>query len=222
MATTILLADDHQLIREGIRSLIEKLPGLKVVGEAGDGRTAVSLARKLAPDIVIMDISMPELNGIDAARQILDDSPRTRVVVLSMHSDKRFVAAALKAGASGYLLKDGMSAEVADAIRAVAAGQTYLSPRIAGVVVEDYVSNLPAGPATAGAAAAGAVLTAREREVLQLIAEGKTTKRIAAALHASVSTVETHRRHIMEKLQLFSVAELTKYAIREGLTSPDQ
>jgi DNA-binding NarL/FixJ family response regulator len=217
MATTILLADDHQLIREGTRSLIEKQPDLKVVGEAGDGRTAVSLARKLAPDIVIMDISMPELNGIDATRQIIENSPRTRVVVLSMHSDKRFVAAALKAGASGYLLKDGVSAEVSDAIRAVAAGQTYLSPRIAGIVVEDYVSNLPAG-----AAAAGAVLTAREREVLQLIAEGKATKRIAASLHASVSTVETHRRHIMEKLQFFSVAELTKYAIREGLTSPDQ
>jgi DNA-binding NarL/FixJ family response regulator len=217
MTLKILLADDHNLIREGLRSLIEKQPGMTVVGEAADGRTAVRLARKLAPDIVVMDISMPELNGIDATRQILEASPKARVIALSMQSDKRFVAAALKAGAAGYLLKDGVSAEVSDAIRAVAAGQTYLSPRIAGVVVEDYVSNLPAG-----AAKAGSDLSAREREVLQLIAEGKTTKQVAATLHTSISTVETHRRHIMEKLHLFSVAELTKYAIREGLTSPDK
>ncbi|MCX5654809.1 MAG: response regulator transcription factor [Planctomycetota bacterium] len=217
MTLKILLADDHNLIREGLRLLIEKQPGMTVVGEAADGRTAVRLGRELTPNIAIIDILMPELNGIDATRRILEASPKTRVIVLSMQSDKRFVAAALKAGAAGYLLKDGVSAEVSDAIRAVAAGQTYLSPRIAGVVVEDYVSNLPAGAAKAGSA-----LSAREREVLQLIADGKTTKQVAATLHTSISTVETHRRHIMEKLHLFSVAELTKYAIREGLTSPDK
>jgi DNA-binding NarL/FixJ family response regulator len=217
MPLKVLLADDHDLIREGLRALLENEPDLVVVGEADNGRDAVRLARDLQPNVIVMDIAMPDLNGIDATTQVVAQAPRTRIIALSMHSDRRFVAAALKAGAAGYLLKNCAFAELADAIRTVAANQTYLSPRIAGVVVDDYVSRLPVA-----ADASGPALTPREREVLQLLAEGKATKQIAAALHASVSTIETHRRHIMNKLGLHSVAELTKYAIREGLTTSEQ
>ena len=210
----VLLADDHRIVREGLKSLLQAQNDMEVVAEAGDGREAMEMAEEFGPDVVVMDVAMPHLNGIEATRRLMSDHPDTKVVALSMHSDRRYVAEALKAGASGYLLKDGAFDELADAIRTVMNNKVYLSPRIADVVVEDYVRHLPkAGPS------AFAALTSREREVLQLLAEGKATKQAAAALHVSVKTVETHRRQIMEKLDLHSVAELTKYAIREGLTS---
>jgi DNA-binding NarL/FixJ family response regulator len=210
----ILIADDHRIVREGLRSLLESQPDMKVVGEADNGRTAVEMAKELAPDIVVMDIGMPDLNGIEATRQVVNAQLPTKVIALSMHADRRFMSEMLKAGASGYLLKDGAFDELTVAIRSVAANKVYLSPRIADVVVEDYVRHLPKAEPSAFAA-----LTPREREVLQLLAEGKATKQVAAVLHVSTKTVETHRRQLMEKLDLHSVAELTKYARREGLTS---
>ena len=227
----VLLADDHRIVREGLRSLLEGQPDMQVVAEAADGRQAVQMAREMGPDVVVMDVAMPQLNGIEATRQIAADEPGMKVVALSMHSDRRFVSEALKAGASGYVLKDGAFDELIGAIRAVVSDRVYLSPRVAGVVVEDYVRRLPArgnGGHSSHAAAeetarrgAFDALTPREREVLQLMAEGYATKEVAHRLHVSVKTVETHRRQIMEKLDLHSVAELTKYAIREGLTTLD-
>jgi DNA-binding NarL/FixJ family response regulator len=214
MSYRILLADDHRLMREGLKTLISGESDLEVVGEAEDGRGAVSLALELVPDIVIMDVAMPGLNGIEATRQILKQAPSVRVIALSMHSDRRFVGEMLKVGASGYLLKDGAFDELVRAIRAVLAGQTYLNPRIASIVIEYHVRR----PQTENSSA-WSVLTSREREVLQLLSEGKTSKLIAAQLHISAKTVESHRRQITDKLGLRSVAELTKYAIREGLTS---
>lgn len=216
MNTKILLAEDHKIVREGLRSLLDNEPGLEVLGEADNGRTAVQLTRTMKPDLVIMDVSMPDLNGIEATRQIISERPGTRILALSMHSDKRFVADILKAGASGYLLKDCAFEELVAAIRSVASGQTYLSPGIAGPVIQDYLRRL-AEPEHSSYA----LLTPREREILQLLAEGRSTKQIAVYLHVSIKTVETHRRRIMEKLDIHSVAELTKYAIREGLTSLD-
>jgi DNA-binding NarL/FixJ family response regulator len=214
--TRVLLADDHMIMRQGLRSLLAGTTGLDVLGEAGDGRTAVQMALKLSPDVVVMDVGMPDLNGMEATRQIKAQAPGIKVIALSMHSDGRFIAGMFKAGASGYLLKDSAFEELARAVRTVAAGQTYLSPRIAGVVVEDYLRGKD------GAAPTGvSLLTDREREVLQLIAEGRSTKETADLLHVSVKTVETHRGRIMARLGLHSVAELTKYAIREGLTSLD-
>ena len=239
----VLLADDHRIVREGLKSLLEAQADMQVVAEAGDGRQALELAAEHEPDVVVMDVAMPQLNGIEATRRLMNDQPDTRVVALSMHSDRRYVAEALKAGASGYLLKDGAFEELVSAIRAVVANKVYLSPRVAGVVVDDYVRRLPSDgrndgrsdgrsdgngngdAADRGNGEGGPVpsafqkLTPREREVLQLMAEGFATKEIAARLHVSVKTVETHRRQLMEKLQLYSVAEVTKYAIREGLTS---
>jgi DNA-binding NarL/FixJ family response regulator len=229
----VLLADDHRIVREGLKSLLQSQADMQVVAEAADGRQAVQMARELAPDVVVMDVAMPQLNGIEATRQIAADEPGMKVVALSMHSDRRYVSEALKAGASGYVLKDGAFEELITAIRAVVSNKVYLSPRVAGVVVEDYVRRLPGrgnGGGTAAHAAGGAAdeaarrgafdaLTPREREVLQLMAEGYATKEVAHRLHVSVKTVETHRRQIMEKLDLHSVAELTKYAIREGLTT---
>lgn len=212
MTTRILLADDHKIVRDGLRSLLEKLPGMVVIGEASDGRAAVQLTKELSPDIVVMDLTMPYLNGIEATQQIRQNSPATRIIALSMHSDKRFVLQVLRAGASGYLLKDSAFEELATAIRAVNANKTYLSPPMADLVLKDYLQQLPkSGPSVYS------LLTGREREVLQLIAEGKTTKETASLLTVSVKTVETHRQRIMEKLQIRSVAELVKYAIREGL-----
>ena len=213
MSIRVLLADDHKIVREGLRSLLEKEPGMKVIGEAENGRRALSLARELSPDVVVIDVAMPDLNGIEATRQLMTRSPGVRVVALSMHSDRRFVAEMLRAGASGYLLKDCAFEELAQAIRTVAEDQTYLSPRIAAPVIKDYVNRL-----SVSYSSAYSTLTPREREVLQLLAEGKTTKEIASRLHISVKTVETHRRKIMGKLDIGSIAELTKYAIREGLT----
>jgi DNA-binding NarL/FixJ family response regulator len=187
---------------------------MEVVGEAENGRLALELARQKKPDVVIMDVSMPDLNGIEATRQMLVDQPGVRVIALSMHSDRRLVAGMLQAGASGFLLKDCAFDELARAINAVMSNQPYLSPRIAGTVIQDYVRRMtPSESPTADA------LTAREREVLQLLAEGWSTKQIGSHLHVSVKTVETHRRQMMDKLSLHSIAELTKYAIREGLTS---
>jgi DNA-binding NarL/FixJ family response regulator len=188
---------------------------MTVVGESDNGRTAVDQVHELHPDVVVMDVGMPDLNGIEATRRILAEEPHCKIVGLSMHSDRRFLSEMLKAGATAYLLKDSAFEELAAAIRAVVAGQVYLSPRIANAVVEGYLHGASPGKQPS----AFAVLTSREREVLQLVAEGLATKQIATSLHVSVKTVETHRRQIMEKLDLHSVAELTKYAIREGLAS---
>jgi DNA-binding NarL/FixJ family response regulator len=212
MSVKILLADDHAIIRQGLRSLLEKESEIEVVGEAEDGRKALHLVRELAPDIVVMDITMPNLNGIDATRQIVSRNPKTRVIALSIHSNKRFVADMLKAGASGYVLKECLFDEFVQAIRTVAGGDTYLSPKITGMVVSDYVEYLAASRSVS-------ILTEREHEVLQLLAEGKSTKQISLELHVSPKTIEANRRQIMEKLNIHSIAELTKYAIREGLTS---
>ncbi|ODS34804.1 MAG: DNA-binding response regulator [Candidatus Scalindua rubra] len=214
MSIKIFLADDHKIVRDGLRSLLEKQPDMEVVAEAEDGRTTVRQVQKLLPDVVIMDISMHDLNGIEATRQIIAKSPRIKVLALSMHSDKRFIAGILSAGASGYLIKDSTFKELINAIRAVVSDQIYLSPRIAGIVTEDYVNYL-----TATDSSASSILTVREREILQLLAEGKTTKQVASQLHVSVKTIETHRHRIMDKLGIYSIAELTKYAVREGLTS---
>jgi len=213
----ILLADDHGIIREGLRALLAKQNGMEVVAEADNGRSAVQLAKKLHPTVAVIDVSMPDLNGFEATRQIVASVPGVKVLALSMHSDKRYVSEMLKAGASGYLLKDCAFEEVSHAIAAVLRGEVYLSPRIVGVVIEDYL-NQSAGQETAPDAA----LSAREREVLQLIAEGRSTKQIAVSLNVSPKTIETHRHQIMEKLDMHSVAELTKYAIRQGLTSLDE
>jgi len=216
MSTRILLADDHKIMREGLRSLLDEALDMEVVAEAEDGRTAVQLAKKLSPDVIVMDITMPDLNGVEATRQILRDAPRAKVVALSMHSDRQFVARMLEAGASGYVLKDAAFEELATAIRAVVTGRVHLSSRITGLVVEDYVQRLPGTEPKVSSP-----LTPREREVLQLLAEGKGTKEAARLLHVSPKTIETHRRNIMERLNLHGIAELTKYAIREGLTSLD-
>jgi DNA-binding NarL/FixJ family response regulator len=183
------------------------------VGEAENGRATVHLAKKLAPDIIIMDVAMPDLNGMEATRQIIADSPGVKVIAVSMHSDRRFVAEMLKAGASAYLSKDYAFDELENAIRTVVANKVYLSPDISGVVVDSYVRHTPKPESSAFS-----LLSDREREVLQLLAEGKTAKEIADQLHVSIKTVETHRTNIMTKLNIHRVAELTKYAIREGLT----
>lgn len=212
----ILLADDHRLMRDGLRALLERESGFEIVGEAADGITAVQLSRELAPDIVIMDVAMPDLNGIEATRRIKAELPEVKVLALSMHADRRFVKRMLAAGASGYMLKACAFEEVAKAARAVMAGRTYTSPRITDLVLEDYIHQL-----SGAADEEGTLLSDREREVLQLLAEGKSSREIADRLHVSVTTVDTHRKHIMDKLGLHSVAELTKYAVREGLTALD-
>jgi DNA-binding NarL/FixJ family response regulator len=214
MKTKIILADDHKIIREGLRSLLEKQLDMEVIAEAYDGLTTVRLVQKLLPDIVIMDIGMPDMNGIEATRQIMTETKGVKVIALSMHSDRRFVLQMLKVGASGYLLKDSAFEELISAIHTVMANQPYLSPKITDVVVKEYLHGIPKNESTVFT-----ILTAREREVLQLLAEGKTTKQIASALNISVKTIETHRQQIMKKLNMHSIAELTKYAIREGLTS---
>ena len=214
MAIRILLADDHRIVREGLRSLLEKQSGTEVIAEAENGRTAVDLSRTLKPDVVIMDITMPDLNGIEATRQIIAESPGIKVIALSMHSSRKLITEMLSAGASGYLLKHSAFEELGKAIEAVTSNQTYLSPKIAGTVVKDYLYCIEGKDFSAVPA-----LTNREREVLQLLAEGKTTRQVAACLHVSIPTIESHRKQIMDKLGLPSIAELTKYAIREGLTS---
>ncbi len=214
MTLRILLADDHKILREGLRSLLEKQADMTVVAEADDGRSAIEAIQSQPTDVVIMDIAMPGLNGIEATRQIRSRHPRVKVIALSMHSDRRFLIGMLQAGANGFLLKDSAAEELITAIRAVVGGHAYVSPAIANVLVEDVLRRTPA----AGPAAPPQPLTPREREVLQLIAEGKSTKEIAGILHVSGKTIESYRLKIMAKLDLHSVAELTKYAIREGLS----
>lgn len=214
MSVRLILADDHKIMREGLRALLAKQKEIEVIAEADSGRGVIELCSQLHPDVVVIDISMPDLNGIDAARQITRQAPDIKVIALSMHSDKKYVKEMLAAGASGYLLKDAAFEELGMAIATVLKNKTYLSPQITDTVVKDYVNeNVPRD------SIASTALSAREREVLQLIAEGKSTRDIAAKLYVSVKTVETHRKQIMDKLGLNSIAELTKYAIREGLTS---
>jgi DNA-binding NarL/FixJ family response regulator len=214
VTTRIILADDHGIMREGLRALLEKQSGIEVIAEADNGRTTVELSRELKPDVVIIDIAMPDLNGIEATRQIVAESPGVKVIALSMHSDRKFVREMLSAGASGYMLKDSAFEELDKAVSTVNDNKTYLSPGIAETVVKDYL-----GKIVTDNSAASIALTNREREVLQLYAEGKTTKQIASLLFLSIKTIETHRKQIMGKLGLNGIAELTKYAIREGLTS---
>jgi len=216
MTIRVLLADDHNIVREGLRSLLEKEPDIEVVAMADNGRTAVRLAGELKPDVAVLDIAMPEMNGIEATRRINRVNPEIRVLTLSMHSARRFVTEALSAGSKGYLLKDCASEELVRAIRTIAADETYLSPKVAGLIVKDYLKHSPDS-----APSAESCLTIREREVLQLIAEGESTKEIAFKLGVSIKTVETHRQQIMKKLNLNGVADLTRYAIREGLTPLD-
>jgi RNA polymerase sigma factor (sigma-70 family) len=214
MMVKILLADDHKIVRDGLRDLLSQQTNIQVVGEADNGRITVQTARELSPDLVIMDITMPELNGIEATRQIKTMNPDTKIIALSMHSDKRFISEIFKAGASGYLLKESAFEELIKAIRAVMRNQTYIRPQIASQMLKEYL-NLTNMDNTS----VFSILSPREREVLQLLAEGKSTKEIADNLNVSVKTIETHRQQIMEKLNIHNIAELTKYAIREGLTS---
>ena len=212
----VVLADDHQIVRHGLRSLLSAEPDIKVVGEADNGRAVVRLVQELSPQVVIMDISMPDLNGIEATRQILSDSSGVKVIALSMHSDSLFVLNMFKAGASGYLLKDCALEELVKAVRTVMNRKIYLSPSISDILIKDFVIGWSPEDSTSSAYS---ILTAREREVLQLMAEGKTTNQIAESLCISVKTVEAHRKQLMTKLDIHSVAELTKYAIRQGLTT---
>ena len=214
MAIRIVIADDHQIVRQGLKLLLEKESDMEVVGEAEDGHSAVTLARDLTPDVVVMDVRMPEMNGIEASHQILSELPEVKVIALSMYSDLRFVTDMLKAGAQGYLLKDCAFEELTQAIRLVMAQKTYLSPGIAEILVKDYVTLR-----SSASQSVSSRLTPREREVLQMIAQGKRTSQIAELLHINVKTVDTHRQQIMHKLRTKSIAELTKYAIREGLST---
>ncbi len=211
----ILLADDHALVRAGMKSLLESTEGFEVVAEASNGREAVRLARTIGPDIALLDIAMPELNGLDAARRLAAESPGVKVLILSMHADAGYVREAMQAGTAGYVLKDASVDELELAIRAALRGERYLDPRVSKHVIEGYVRGLQAeepGPA----------LTPRQREILQLIAEGRSTREIAERLHLSVKTVETHRAQLMDRLDIRDVAGLTRYAIRIGLVSDER
>ena len=212
MSISILLVDDHGIMREGLRSLIEHREGMKIVGEASDGRAAVTLARQHRPEIIVLDVMLPDMNGVEAARQLLKKSPKSKLIALSMHSDTRLVAGMLQAGAKAYLLKDCSFDEMVRAIEAVADNKSYLSPEIAARVRSQFVTH-------GDGDGLHSALTVREREVLQLIAEGQSTREVARTLHVSVKTIELHRQQIKKKLGLESVAQLTKYAIREGLTT---
>ena len=209
----ILLADDHTLIRGGLRLIIEQHPDLSVVGEAEDGRQAVALAASLKPDVAVLDIGMPNLNGIEAAKQITEGDSGTAVVVLSMHRDETYILRALKAGVRGYLLKDSAESDLVRAVRSVAERKSFFSPAVSKVLLDDYMQKLK----RTGAEDSYDLLTPREREVLQLVAEGKSNKEVAATLNLSVHTVETHRSNIMEKLKLKSLPELILYAVRKGI-----
>jgi DNA-binding NarL/FixJ family response regulator len=204
----ILLADDHAVVRQGFKMILDAQADMEIVGEAANGRQAVDLAEQLRPDVVVMDVSMPELNGIEATRRLASSLPRARVVALSMHKDSVYVREILRAGARGYLLKDSGAADLVAAIRAVASGESYLSPAVSNAVLDDYRRHAT-NPID--------LLTSREREVLQLLAEGKTNKEIAGVLNLSVYTVEAHRGRILEKLNLHSIGELVRFAVRSGL-----
>jgi two-component system, NarL family, response regulator NreC len=211
----VLLADDHTLMRRGLRLIVEQQPDLSVVGEAEDGRQAVALARSLRPEVAVLDIGMPNLNGIEAAKQITDGESGTAVVVLSMHADETYILRALKSGARGYLLKDSAESDLVRAIRSIAEGKSFFSPTVSKVLLEDYVKKLQ----RTGSEDSYDLLTPREREILQLVAEGKSNKDAANLLNLSVYTIETHRANIMEKLKLKSVPELILYAVRKGIIS---
>ena len=213
----IIIADDHTMMREGLRSLIEKQPDMITIAEADNGRKTLKLVQKLKPDIVLMDVSMPDLNGIEATHQIKKEIPFVKVIALSMHSEKHFVSEMLKAGASGYLLKQCAFKELDLALRAVINNRSYLSPEIIDVVIEDYISST--AHTGKNNLEHNKVLTIREREVLQMLAEGRATKDIASLLNLSIKTVETHRQNIMRKINKHNIAELTKYAIVEGITT---
>jgi two-component system NarL family response regulator len=213
MKIRILLIDDHKMMRDGLRAILERLDDVEIVGEAGDGRTALALVDRFDPDVVVMDIGMPDMNGIEATRKIHAEHERVRVVALSTHSDSSFVLHMLGAGASAYVLKDSAFEELRDAVLAVHRGDRYLSPAVTGLVVDQAALAAPAKASTAYEK-----LGAREREVLQLLAEGHTSAEIAHQLAMGVKTVESHRRNLMRKLDLHSVAALTKFAVREGLT----
>jgi DNA-binding NarL/FixJ family response regulator len=214
MTQRIVLVDDHQIFRQGLRALLERIDGVTVVAEAGDGKSAVAEVLELRPDVVVMDISLPRLNGIEATRRILAELPETRVIALSMHGDRRYVAGMLGAGAVAFVLKENAFEELADALKAVLEGDVYLCPETTGMLVEEFLARTQPGKLPSFKD-----LTAREREVLQLIAEGHSTNAMATILGISAKTVESHRQHIKEKLKISTVAELTKYAVREGLTS---
>ena len=216
MKTRILLVDDHQIVCEGLRGVLEKHPEFEVVGEAANGREAVERAEELRPHLIIMDITMPELNGVEATRLITAAGKGTRVIALSMHSNRKLMHEIIKAGATGYLLKESAVAELLDAIRVVMAGNSYLSPRVTETVLEGFLRRDPGQEGRAFS-----TLSGREREVLQLIAEGRTTKEMAARLFVSIKTIEAHRARIMDKLGIDSIAGLTKFAVNEGLTSPE-
>jgi two-component system, NarL family, response regulator NreC len=213
--TRVVLADDHTLIRAGLRMVVDAQPDLAVIGEAADGRDAVAQAQNLKPDVIVMDIGMPSLNGIEACRQVREVAPETQVVMLSMHSDEGYVLRALKAGAKAYLLKDSAEADLARAIRAAAAGKSFFSPAVGKVLLEDYMRKLQ----RTGAEDSYDLLSAREREILQLVAEGNSSKDIANLLDLSVYTIETHRARIMQKLNLRGIPELILYAVRKGVIS---
>jgi two-component system, NarL family, response regulator NreC len=213
--TRVLLADDHKLMRSGLRLVIERTTGSTVVGEADDGRQAVALAEQLRPDVIVMDIGMPNLNGVEAARQITEAHPEIAIVMLSMHSDEGYVLRALKAGARAYLLKDSAEADLNRAIQAAVEGKSFFSPTVSKVLLEDYMRKVQ----RAGAEDSYDLLSPREREILQLVAEGKSSKEVAGLLNLSVYTVETHRANIMQKLNLRGIPELILYAVRKGLIS---
>jgi two-component system, NarL family, response regulator NreC len=216
MAIRVLLADDHTVVRYGVAKSIQHEDDMEVVGQVKDGLSAIEMVREILPDVVLMDISMPDVNGIDATREITRDFPAVKVIALSMHTARKFVREMFTAGASGYLLKDCEFDELANAIRTVVSGKSYLSPEITDVVVDSYVKSSGDGDSSAFSA-----LTRRERQVLQLLAEGQTTKQTGMKLHISPKTVEAHRLRVMEKLGLDNVAQLTKYAIQEGLTTSE-
>lgn len=213
MTYTVILADDHRIFRDGLRPLLDRQPDFEVVAEAEDGLETLEMVWEHKPDILVLDISMPKLNGIEVTRRVVSEFPQCKIVILSMHADRRFVLETLKAGASGYLLKESSFKELLSALRAAVNGQIHLSEQISGTVIKEYLSI-----AKQSAGSAFSLLSAREREVLQMLAEGKSNKEIASQLNISVKTIETHRKNIMEKLNIHTVAELTKYAIREGIT----
>lgn len=214
--TRIVLADDHTLVRGGIRALLESIPNVEVIAESGDGREALELIAKHGPEVALLDISMPSMNGLEVARQASKEHPRTKVVILSMHADPAYVKQALQAGVAGYLLKGAAVAELPLALQSVARGEVYLTPKVSQSVVQGFLR--PEGEEESGA---GEGLTRRQREILQLIAEGKSTKEIAQILDVSVKTVETHRMRLMDRLGIHDVPGLVRYAIRAGIVSSE-
>ena len=214
-AIRILLADDHTVMRDGLRLLLERQPGFTVVGEASDGREVVALAEAHRPDVIVMDIAMPNLNGIEAARRIVAENPEIAIAILSMHCDESYVIRSLKAGARAYLLKDSAKADVIQAIQAISEGKSFFSPKIRNMLKEDYMRQME----DRDVEDSRDLLTTREREILQLIAEGKSNKEVANHLNLSLHTVETHRTHILQKLNLHSIPDLILYAVRKGIVA---